>query len=171
MKRWSNLYCGPKMAPLARIWDRINKCDYGCWEWTGPVSHGYGIISIGRNSSMHVHRAAWITINGPIPKGKSVLHKCDNRRCARLDHLFLGTQADNMKDMANKGRSLKGNENPARVKPVKLNWEKVREIRKLHSQTGIGPTELARKFNLNSGYMSRLLRGERWGMEVYHPST
>lgn len=51
-----------------------------------------------------VHRLTWINTNGPIPKGMCVLHTCDNPPCVNLDHLFLGTQADNIADMVAKGR-------------------------------------------------------------------
>ncbi len=53
-------------------------------------------------------RVAWELLNGPIPKGMLVCHKCDNRPCINIDHLFLGTHKDNAKDMIQKGRGLKG---------------------------------------------------------------
>ena len=51
------------------------------------------------------HRKAWAEANGPIPEGLQVLHHCDNPRCYNVEHLFLGTQADNLRDMVAKGRS------------------------------------------------------------------
>ena len=50
------------------------------------------------------HRVAWQKANGPIPKGMLVLHKCDNPPCVNVDHLFLGTHADNKHDCMSKGR-------------------------------------------------------------------
>jgi len=58
----------------------------------------------GRQKLMVAHRVAWIVSRGPIPDGLFVLHKCDNRACVRLSHLFLGTKSDNNKDMAKKFR-------------------------------------------------------------------
>lgn len=50
------------------------------------------------------HRRMWIRKNGPIPAGLFVLHKCDNNRCCNEEHLFLGTQAENIADAVAKGR-------------------------------------------------------------------
>jgi hypothetical protein len=81
-----------------------------CIEWTGArVASGYGhryIKGTGRANARYeyVHRAAWEEANGPIPDGVFVLHRCDNPACYRLDHLFLGTAADNSADMVAKGR-------------------------------------------------------------------
>lgn len=83
------------------FWSRVNKNGPiiypklgKCWEWDKPAANGYG-----------PHRYSWSMKNGPIPKGKYICHKCDNRRCIRLSHLFLGTPLANVLDMINKGRN------------------------------------------------------------------
>jgi hypothetical protein len=87
----------------------IRQRDTGCHVWTGRMvttqnkkggkANLYGAISTG------THRLAWELANGPIPAGLQVLHRCDNPRCCNPDHLFVGTQQDNMADMALKKRS------------------------------------------------------------------
>lgn len=76
----------------------------GCWEWTGgKQAKGYGYL-FKRDEEKLTHRRVWAAIYGPIPDGLYVLHRCDNPPCFRPDHLFLGTKADNNRDMVEKGR-------------------------------------------------------------------
>lgn len=87
-------------------WCRPSK--NGCLVWLGyRTTDGYGRLSKSSGGLELAHRMAWRLVHGPIPDGKCVLHHCDNPPCVRVDHLFLGTQNDNMKDMAAKGRGRK----------------------------------------------------------------
>lgn len=90
----------PRFEKLVRRPD-----DDGCWIWTGHVRSRYGeFFWKGRRRS--AHRFAWQVANDAlIPDGMCVLHRCDNTRCVRPDHLFLGTHVDNMRDMRMKGRA------------------------------------------------------------------
>jgi hypothetical protein len=71
-----------------------------CIPWTGAINnHGYG-----RRGRRYAHRMAWEEAHGPIPHGMKVCHHCDTPACVNIEHLFLGTQSDNMRDCAAKGR-------------------------------------------------------------------
>lgn len=88
---------------MPRFWSQVEKTA-GCWNWTGALNtHGYGHIRV-HSKWAPTHRFSWELSNGLIPDGLSVLHHCDNRRCVRPDHLFLGTALDNVRDMHAKGR-------------------------------------------------------------------
>lgn len=98
---------------MQRFWDKVNKngpihpVHGGCWIWTAyKTPLGYGAFCLA--GKILSHRLSWEYANGPIPVGMFVLHKCDVRSCVNPEHLFLGTQKDNMADRNAKGRYAKG---------------------------------------------------------------
>ena len=92
-----------KLNVKDRIENNVDKSS-GCWLWLlSTLPHGYGSIKV-EGKTKRVHRVYWEELNGPIPEGYGVCHTCDNPPCVRLDHLFLGTQYDNLQDMKQKGR-------------------------------------------------------------------
>lgn len=86
----------------------------GCWLWTGTSRNGYGRF-IWDGNAYTAHRVAYQILKGPVPPHLMVLHRCDTPACINPDHLFLGTQSDNMRDASRKGRLftlLRGGWNP-----------------------------------------------------------
>ena len=94
----------------ARFWPKVNKKTVsGCWEWISAARHpfGYGRMTAGRGVNLKAHQIAWALENGTIPDGAFVCHSCDNPSCCNHNHLFLGSQKDNMGDAKAKGRMSK----------------------------------------------------------------
>lgn len=85
-----------------RFWSKVNKTD-GCWVWTGATARGYGII-LHDGHMWRAPRLSYLWAYGDLPDGLLVCHACDNPACVRPDHLFLGTQQDNVDDKMAKGR-------------------------------------------------------------------
>jgi hypothetical protein len=99
-------------TPVAdRLFSKLRPMSSGCIEFTGDRHRtGYGKLRRGGQGEgmIRTHRLAWEINNGPIPEGMFVLHHCDNRLCCNPDHLYVGTKADNMRDMSVRKRSHYG---------------------------------------------------------------
>ncbi len=134
----------------------------GCHEWTGSkFLTGYGRVKMAGRTH-RVTRVIWECVNGPIPEGMLLCHHCDNPPCVRLSHLFLGTVADNSRDMVAKGRSSK---NETRVyfqgekhRNAKLTDGQVAEIRERHEAGGTSQAALAREYEVSQALVSQIVR-------------
>lgn len=92
-------------TPKENLWKHVKKTET-CWLWTGAKTiSGYGCMRV-NGENIVAHRVSWEILNGDIPNGLCVLHKCDVRPCIRPDHLFLGTRGDNARDAMSKGRHV-----------------------------------------------------------------
>lgn len=119
----------PRIPMEARFWRRV-QIGTGCWEWTGVKDRdGYGKLSLPgeKAGNVRAHRFSYELHKGPIPTGLLVIHSCDNPGCVNPEHLRVGTNSDNLGDMAAKDRSTRGRRHPR----VKLTEDRVRHIRAL----------------------------------------
>ena len=96
---------------ICRIMIAVEKDEYtNCWNWKKSINkRGYGQMNI-EGKPKEMHRISYKTFVGDIPTGLNVLHKCDNRKCINPEHLWIGTQKENIQDMISKGRRRKPKE-------------------------------------------------------------
>jgi hypothetical protein len=145
-------------AATKRFMGKVKKGE-SCWLWSGRRNnHGYGQLRF-RNKQWVASRFAWLIFKGPIPAGMCVLHRCDVPACVNPDHLFLGSHADNMRDMKKKGRGrdATGEANSR----AKLKEADVRAIRVLKGQ--VSYAQIAEKFGVSSGMVSMIVNRQNWG--------
>ena len=127
-----------------RFWDKVKKTN-NCWLWLASKNNmGYGRINVSGNVIL-AHRMSYRMSIGYIPKGMSVLHKCDTPLCVNPKHLFLGTQKDNNQDRDRKGRACL-NENRSQAK---LTLDKAREIRHVYKLGEHSQRKLAKLFGVS----------------------
>lgn len=132
-----------------------------CWRWNGATTpEGYGKIGQSHSSTqLRAHRVSWGLHNGDIPAGKEVLHFCDNPNCTRPDHLFLGTQRDNVLDMDRKGRrKMPRGEDHGRAK---LTEQEVAEIR-IMASLGAKQRDIAKQFGVARSLVGRIVLQQAW---------
>jgi hypothetical protein len=150
----------PAMKPLDHWYqyaDISSHAPRDCWPWLGPLNtDGYGDMNIARASTRQAHRFAYLTFVGPIAEGLVVCHHCDNPRCVRPSHLFLGTQGDNIADKVSKGRQARGSRNGA----SKLTDEQYAEIEH-RAAAGEPQNALAAEFGVTPQAVSQYLKRRR----------
>lgn len=129
--------------------DRCTVSESGCWIWNGPVTRG-GYPKASANEDGH--RLMYRLTRGSIPKGKCVCHSCDVRRCINPDHLWAGTQADNMRDKVAKDRQPQGPLHYA----AKLTTDDVSAIR-CAWRRGTSQGSLSRKYGVSQGHVFRIV--------------
>lgn len=153
---------------LARFWKKVKKTN-SYWLWTGAtMSSGYGHINKDNQGGMiGTHRVSWVIHNGEIPDGLNVLHDCpegDNRLCINPEHLFLGTQMDNVRDMLSKGRGgYTGSKGMANKRAI-LTDKQVLAIRAEYKGRGTRPTqlELSKKYKISKSVISFIINRSIW---------
>lgn len=143
-----------------RFHERVASPDEnGCMLWTHSTdSKGYGRLWY-EGGRIGAHRLAWEIHHGiPVPEGMQVNHHCDNPLCCNPAHLYVGSQADNMQDMADRDRSLKGEKHPN----TNLTARQVAMIRYRYAEGGISHQQLADAYHIGRSTVGQLIRGDRW---------
>lgn len=151
----------PIATPMQAFAARV-LCGADCWGWNGSTNKkGYGTIRIGGRGapSMLAHRLSWELNCGLIPDGLQVLHACDNPPCTRPDHLFLGTNLDNIRDRMAKGRpgsqAWKGKPSLQR----RFSDADIAEMRGRYVP-GTNTAELCEEFGISLGYFRHVVAGD-----------
>jgi HNH endonuclease len=152
---------------LDRFWNKVNKTS-DCWIWTASRNKKkYGCFKLKGKTEL-AHRISWEIHNGTIPDGMSVCHHCDNPPCVRPDHLFLGTNKDNVNDRISKKRFVDfnwlkpyqqaGEKNPS----SKLCQIDVDSIRKLYSDGLMTRKELGLRYNVTRCCIDNIINKKSW---------
>ena len=152
----------PKRTPFERFWAKT-KLVGSCIEWTAATGYGYGKFRVrgvdGKWAMPQAHRWLYEQVFGPInDRYRVLLHSCDNRRCVALQHLTIGTAAQNVADCIAKGRQAVGTAMPH----AKLDEDRVRLIRQL-ARDGWSQRRIADHLGDVSRELVRdILKGKRW---------
>lgn len=165
-----------KASDIERFWRKVDKSG-DCWIWlAGKDRKGYGKFSLGgkydangnrRNTMVSAHRISYELAHGAIPEhddfhGMCVLHRCDNPGCVNPDHLFLGTNEDNVHDMLTKGRNATNpNLGSAHAMAI-LNESQVRELHSRYQSGGITQAELATEYGVSLSTINHIMTGRLW---------
>ena len=193
LRRGWGRYCGQSCTASARnrrvsyasrtyserkFWGRIEKSD-SCWMWKGAPHTGYGRVRY-QGKDYQAHRLAYILTFGAIADDLMVCHNCDRnypvgdisyRLCCRPDHLFLGTGADNVRDMVSKGRQASGARNSHALYPertprgerhgmARYTDATIERIIRDFAEGSYKQADLARKYGVSPTHISDILRGK-----------
>lgn len=140
---------------ITRFWNRVDRRGPDeCWPWKAGVDwDGYGLFCFGYRTGQKTrgaHRVAYLLVNGIIPEGLHVLHRCDNPPCCNPNHLYAGTRLQNAADMVARERTCSS-----------LTWDQVRRIRE-QLQSGALQYALAVEYGVSNMAISRIARHVSW---------
>lgn len=154
-----------------RFWSYVDKkSDDDCWEWKSyKGSGGYGHFYL--NNKQHpAHRISWFLENGPIPKADEkgnricACHKCDNTSCVNPNHLFLGTDLDNIKDRDRKGRRIPFKPAGKKNGNATISIETIKTAEKMLID-GAKNIHVAKSLNISEALVSNIKNGNHWSQK------
>jgi hypothetical protein len=155
---------GPRGDPRAAFDKFVRRDADGCWRWTGGTSGakagGHGQFWFG-NRMVRAHRVAWELATGKSPGAMCVCHRCDNPLCVNPDHLFLGTQTDNIADMVAKGRQQRVPRPGEANTQARLTDDDVRQIRAAND-AGEGRHAIAARYGISPNHAYRIATRRNW---------
>jgi HNH endonuclease len=155
-----------------KLYDFVTIAENGCWDWMRALNNkGYAVCYVAGRQTL-AHRTSYEVSKGQIPIGVFVLHECDNPKCINPDHLFLGTQIDNMQDCKAKGRMSKPPPNPkgrnvGRMPRGESLWNQTlteaeaRDIMRLHMEH-LNISQIASRLNKPKHIVADVCRGRSW---------
>lgn len=152
-----------------RLWEKVDRhpsdpeyASKGCWKWTAGVrGGGYGCLKVS-GKMQYAHRVAFELVNGAISDGAHILHSCDNPACVNPSHLREGTHAENMEDMANKGRGRAPRRPGQENCNAKLTESHVVAIHRLNQLGYLTQYQIASLVGTSRPHVSRIIRGVFW---------
>ena len=146
-----------------RFWSKVERAGpEDCWNFLGCKNKlGYGKFRV-RGKTIEAYRIAWTIVNGNIPKGKFILHYCDNSSCVNPNHLYCGTHADNMRDNCNR--------NISSISHPKFYMKELLQIRKFKKVISVGINnnykvpikEVAKRFNCAIGTIHNIWYSDKY---------
>ncbi len=147
LAKWGGKMIDP--SSLEGIKSQCIVTDSGCWEWNrGRDWNSYGLVRVDKKTR-YVHRISYALKNGPI-NGLDICHRCDNPPCCNPDHLFAGTEKENTRDAAKKGRMNSKLSNSDRDKICAL------------KSGGMTQTAIAKIFKVNQSTISDVIHTAKW---------
>lgn len=145
---------------MERFWSKVDKTD-GCWLWiANKTPAGYGKVKIAGKTKL-AHRVSYeLTYGKRIPKNRIILHQCDNPSCVKPEHLSIGTQKQNIRDMITKHRDqMVGDKNNKAI----LTTEQVKEIRHTHgTNRQVFLKDIAKEYGVSLHTIHRILKNQAW---------
>lgn len=154
----------PKFAvsasPQERLRARSTVAEDGCWNWNSVRKDGRANVFFFDGRYMSAYRASYRMYKGDIPAGAQVCHDCDNPRCVNPDHLWLGSQTDNLNDCVAKGRNavFLGEAHGQ----AKLTENDVRALRADYAAGGVTLKALAARYGMSVGGIHHIILGRTW---------